>query len=153
MKGVLISLVVGLLGGAALLYFCWARPALDREPEVIIKTDTLTIRDTLTITDVEVVERRVTDTIRVVMRDTIEVSLPREQVVHKDSSYYVVISGFEPKLDTLKVYPTTTIIWKEKTIVEPQKRWGLSVVAGGGFGVSGLTPFVGVGVSYDLFQW
>lgn len=153
MRGVLISLVVGLLGGAALLYFCWARPRLSREPEVVIRTDTLTIRDTLTITEVKVVERRVTDTIRVVLRDTIEVSLPREQVVYEDSSYYAVVSGFQPVLDTLKVYPTTTTIWIEKTIVEPQKRWGLSVVGGGGFGVSGLTPFVGIGITYDLLQW
>lgn len=157
MKGAIISLLVGLLLGAALLYFCWARPALEREPEVVIKTDTLVVRDTVTMTELVPVIRRVTDTVRVevptVQHDTVAVLLPREQVVYQDTSYYAVVSGFQPRLDTLSVYPETRTIYIEKTIKSPEKRWGLSLVGGGGFGAQGVTPFVGVGVTWDLLQW
>lgn len=157
MRGALIGLLVGLLAGAALLYFCWARPALEREPEVVIQTDTVTVRDTVTLTELVPVIRRVTDTVRVevptVQHDTVAVLLPREQVVYPDSSYYAVVSGFQPRLDTLIVYPVTTTIYVEKTVKSPKKRWGLSLVGGGGFGAQGLTPFVGLGISWDIFQW
>lgn len=157
MRGALIGLLVGLLAGAALLYFCWARPALERQPDVVIKTDTLVVRDTVTMTELVPVIRRVVDTIHVevptVQHDTISVMLPREEVIYQDSSYFAVVSGFQPRLDTLKVFPETRTIYIEKTVKSPEKRWGLSLVGGGGFGAQGLTPFVGLGISWDILQW
>ena len=157
MKTALISLLVGLLAGAALLYFCWARPALNREPEVIVKTDTLVVRDTVTMTELVPVIRRVTDTVRVevqtIQHDTVSVLLPREEVVYQDTSYYAVISGFQPRLDTLSVYPETRTIYIEKTIREPTKHWGLGIQGGVGAGISGFTPYIGIGVSYNLLSW
>lgn len=158
MKNALVGLLVGLLVGATLLYFCWARPALEHANEsVVVRTDTLVVRDTLTITEVREVTRRVTDTIRVevptTQYDTIVVSLPRESVTYADSSYYAVVSGFQPVLDTIKVFPVSTTIYIETQRPTRVKRWGLSVVGGGGFGAQGLTPFVGVGVSWDILQW
>ena len=39
------------------------------------------------------------------------------------------------------------------TLKVPKKRFGLSVFAGYGFGDSGLTPLVGVGVGYNLIEF
>lgn len=159
MKQLLIALSIGLLLGAALLYFAWARPALDRarnqeqQRDTIVFRDTVIFRDTVLFPKPVPVEHRIVDTIQVVTKDTVLVTLPREEVVYSDTSYYAVVSGFQPRLDTLKVFPEQRAIYIEKTIQAPQKRWGLSVVGGGGFGAQGLTPFVGVGVSWDILQW
>lgn len=97
------------------------------------------------------------DTVRLatLKRDTVFVDVPIERRVYQeDSLYRAVVSGWHPSLDTLMVFPkTTTITIRETVPVPDRRRWGIGIQAGAGVGKDGLTPYVGVGVSYNLLSW
>ncbi len=83
--------------------------------------------------------------------DSVAVLVPMEQKVYSDSANYrAVISGAWVALDTIEVYPRREIV----TIKQPPdtRRWGVSLMAGYGW-AGKWTPFVGVGVSYNLFRF
>lgn len=123
-------------------------------------------RDTLVITRIDTInafypveiERKVVDTLLVQVapdtirvRDTIYMQLPVEKVAYKDSNYFAVVSGYRPRLEQIEIYQRERIV----TITEraPARRWGLGVTAGYGVYPGGVTPYVGVGVTYNLLQW
>lgn len=92
------------------------------------------------------------DTVRI--GDTL---LHRKRVVYEDSLYRAVVSGYvDPRLDSMIVYPRTVYQTVTNDVYHPvliklkKKRWGLGLQAG--YGYSGGF-YVGVGVSYDLWQW
>ena len=83
--------------------------------------------------------------------DSVAVIVPMERKTYTDSSTYrAVISGAWASLDTMEVYPRREIV----TIKQPpdRRRWGVSLTAGYGW-AGKWTPFVGVGVSYNLFRF
>lgn len=124
------------------------------------RVDTLVIRDTFKVTEPKYITRRVvdsvpypvTDTIR--MRDTLYVLLEREQVTWEDSLARVYASGIDPHVDSVIHFTQEMVITREIPVIQVKKtRWGIGVQAGAGVGKDGLTPFVGVGVSYILLSW
>ena len=124
------------------------------------KVDTLVIRDTIKVTEPISVTKRVvdsipypvTDTLR--LRDTLYVILEREQIRWEDSLSVVYASGVMPQVDSVIHYTESLIITKEIPVIQVNKtRWGLGVQAGVGAGKGGLTPYVGVGVSYNILSW
>jgi hypothetical protein len=84
--------------------------------------------------------------------DSLQLILIREQRHYSDSTFDAWVSGIDPKLDSIKTYNETRIITKEIPVIK-KTRWGLGVQAGVGAGRGGLTPYVGVGVSYNLLSW
>ena len=120
-------------------------------------TDTIIERDTITAIP-DTVFRTVAlgeKTVKVVIHDTlcktdtVEVTLPYVQKQYKDSSYSAWISGYEPSLDSIRVFPKTTIIRESKVARQKDRRWG--VFGGVGIGVSDrITPCVGVGIGYRI---
>ena len=120
-------------------------------------TDTIIERDTITAIP-DTVFRTVAlgeKTVKVVIHDTlcktdtVTVSLPFVQKQYKDSSYSAWISGYEPSLDSIRVFPKTTIIRESKVVRQKDRRWG--VFGGVGIGVSDrITPCVGVGIGYRI---
>lgn len=120
-------------------------------------TDTIVKRDTITAIP-DTVYRTVSlgeKTVKVIIHDTlcktdtVTVSLPFVQKQYKDSSYSAWISGYEPSLDSISVFPTTTIIRESKVVRQKDRRWG--VFGGVGIGVSDrITPCVGVGIGYRI---
>ena len=74
---------------------------------------------------------------------------------YQDSNYYAKVSGVQPRLDELRVYPKTVYetqyIYRD--IVGKPKRWGLGLSAGYGVGKNGLTPVLAVTVNYNLWQF
>lgn len=120
-------------------------------------TDTIVKRDTITSIP-DTVFRTVAlgeKTVKVVIHDTlcktdtVTVSLPFVQKQYKDSSYSAWISGYEPSLDSIRVFPKTTIIRESKVVRQKDRRWG--VFGGVGIGVSDrITPCVGVGIGYRI---
>lgn len=101
-----------------------------------------------------------TDTAFIVLTDvkvdTIKqlVYLPREYMVYKDSSYRAVVSGVQPRLDSIEVYQRNTTTTITKTVKVPdKKRWGLGVNVGAGWNGKEVQPFVGVGVQYNIVRW
>ena len=122
------------------------------------KVDTLFIRDTIKVTEAISVTKRVvdsipypvTDTLR--LRDTLYGYLEREQIRWEDSLAVVYASGVMPQVDSVIHHTQNLIITKEIPVIK-KTRWGLGVQAGVGAGKGGLTPYVGVGVSYNLLSW
>lgn len=120
-------------------------------------TDTILERDTI-ISVPDTVYRTVAlgeKTVKVVVhdtlckRDTVTISLPFVQKQYKDSSYSAWISGYEPSLDSIRVFPKTTIIRESKVVRQKDRRWG--VFGGIGIGViDRITPCVGVGIGYRI---
>lgn len=98
----------------------------------------------------------VRDTLR--LHDTLFVPITIEKRVYKDSLYRAEISGYKPSLDKIEIYQQTRTVTKvEQVLVKDKKRWGLGIQAGYGVGIhSGVvytTPYIGVGVSYNLLRW
>lgn len=124
------------------------------------KVDTLVIHDTLisykpVFKEKRVIEKqlvKVTDTL--IVHDTLYVYLDREQVVWQDSLSVVYASGILPQVDSVRHFTSHQIFTIEKTIpVTKKTHWGLGVQAGIGAGKNGLTPYVGVGISYNILSW
>lgn len=129
-----------------------------RPPE--IKVDTLLICDTIKVTETISVKERVVDSIMVAVTDTIVrndttfVYLPRQQRQYQSPQFHAWVSGYDPKLDSIKLYQTTRTINKEIPVIQKQKpRFSLGITGGYGAGKDGLTPFVGVGLTYNLLSW
>lgn len=130
-----------------------------QEPQSV-KVDTLFVRDTIKVTQPKFITRRVvdsvlvpvTDTIR--LRDTLYVFLEREQIRWEDSLSVVYASGVRPEIDSVIHYAERMVIVKEIPVVRVKKtRWGIGIQAGAGATRDGLTPYVGVGVSYNILSW
>lgn len=79
----------------------------------------------------------------------------REYREYQDSNYYAKVSGVQPRLDEVRVYPKTVYetqyIYRD--IVGKPKRWGLGLSAGYGVGRYGLSPVLAVTVNYNLWNW
>lgn len=127
------------------------------ETRQVIRTDTLTVvrTDTLRIREPVYITRRIVDTIRLVIRQTDTVYLPRAQRRYEDSLYTAWVSGYQARLDSIRIYFPTKIRYITKEIKTAQKppRWGLSLQAGYGISKNGLAPYAGIGVSYNILTW
>lgn len=120
-------------------------------------TDTIVKRDTITAIP-DTVYRTIAlgeKTVKVVVHDTlcktdtVEIALPFEQREYRDSNYNAWVSGYEPALDSIRLFPKTTIVRDSKVVRQKDRRWG--VFGGVGIGVSDrITPCVGVGIGYRI---
>jgi hypothetical protein len=128
------------------------------------RVDTLVVRDTIvqekpvyrTISQVRTEYVPVCDTIRI--QDTLFVPVPIETKVYEDSLYRAEVSGYRASLDRLEIYQQERIITQTIPVqVRERKRWGIGVQAGYGVSIPNgkpvLSPYIGIGVSYDLIRW
>ena len=130
------------------------------ETRVEHTSDTLYVRDTITREMPVYTHTYTRDTILVRVTDTLLVELPREVRVYSDSLYYAEVSGYDPRLDYLELYQQERVITRDVTqVVEVKKaaRWGVGVQVGYGIGTHAgtvyTTPYVGVGLSYNLLTF
>ena len=155
-----VSILTAFLFGALASYFAvkghFQAELATLTPEVIqvvVKRDTLRLNPVL-----REIHKVTHDTIKIVMNDTIvrrdTIYLEREQRVYEDEEYKAFVSGFQPRLDSIYVYPKTIY----ETKVSTRKEWrrftyGVQV----GMGV--VMPFnsspsfggyVGVGIGYNF---
>ncbi len=77
------------------------------------------------------------------------VVLPVSQKHYADSLYDAWVSGYEPRLDSIRVYGRT--ITNTLCIKKTAPRLNIGLQGGYGFTPKGLQPYLGVGVSYRLF--
>lgn len=151
----IIAVLLSLVVGAACLRYGYQRGKRDALEGLKPQRDTIILRDTITRVKpifVEINGEIRTDTLW--LHDTLALPVPIEQKVYADSDYRAVVSGWHASLDTISVYPKTMVI-TEITPVEipPPKRWGLGIAAGYGASKDGLSPYIGVGISYSILQW
>ena len=154
----LLAVIVTLLLG-----YAWGRysaPSISVPIEtIVVHTDT--ISDTIPVpTDSVIIKWRTvklptaspTDTVFLTRVDSVEVQVPITQKEYKDSTYHAWVSGFEPSLDSIYVFSKTTTITKT-TPVYVKKRWGVGVQVGVGVTNNKVSPYIGVGVSYNLWNF
>ena len=160
-KGFWIVLAVLAASIAMNVWFWTSEP----ETETILKRDTVW-RDTAiyepqpaeTVNTGRVVYIRVPmtgerDTLRDTIRDSIDVPVPIVQRRYDDSLYTAWVSGFEPKLDSLRLHMpevTTTIT---KTVREPTPLLTLGVQMGGGYGLIHRQPDIYIGIGGQINLW
>ena len=155
-----VSILTAFLFGALASYFAvkghFQAKLEDLTPEVIqvIKRDTLRL-NTPVLREIHKVTH---DTIKIVMNDTIvrrdTIYLEREQRIYEDEDYKAFVSGFQPRLDSIYVYPKTIY----ETKVSTRKEWrqftyGVQVGAGVVMPFNSSPSFggyIGIGVGYNF---
>lgn len=128
--------------------------------------DTLVIYETKLVEKPVFVEKKVVEKVPVlvpvsdtmVVHDTIYVYMDREQVHWQDSMSDVYASGYDVQVDSVRYNIQTQVITKERdVIVKVKPKWSIGVHAGyGAFAKNGqvyTSPYIGVGVSYNLLSW
>ena len=89
-----------------------------------------------------------------VIHDTTFVYLEREKVTWRDSLCEVYVSGIMASVDSVRHFQEYKYITIEKQVpVKVKSHWGLGVNAGYGVGKGVFTPYIGVGISYNLLSW
>lgn len=156
---ILFGIAIGLAIGIAFLIGRRTARVEFRE-QVVERVDTLFIRDTICVSEPIYVARRVVDSVLVPvvdtirMRDTLYVQMEREQVQWRDSLSEVYASGINPQVDSVRHFVTERIVTRDVPVERWRRtRWGIGIQAGYGAGREGLTPYLGVGVSYNILAW
>ena len=155
--GIAVAVLIGVLIGQK-------HPQKSPVEPIKEKVDTLLIFDTITLTKPVFMEKiqldsvymPVTDTLW--KHDTLYVYLEREQIQWQDSLCRVYASGINPQVDSVTHFVQETIITREISVpVKVKSRWGLGIQVGYGAGINGkqvyMTPYVGVGISYNILSW
>lgn len=128
------------------------------------RVDTLFIHDTIVSEKPVFVEKKVTERVLVPVTDTLRVTdtlyvwMDREQIRWSDAFSDVYASGMQVQVDSVIHRMQTQVITQEKeVIVKCKSRWGVGIHAGyGAFAKNGqisTSPYIGVGISYNLLTW
>lgn len=83
--------------------------------------------------------------------DSTTLSIPITQRKYETKDFTAWVSGYNPQLDSCWVYPKTTTVTKIQKV--NTGRWGLGVQVGMGVCGKQVSPYIGIGVSYNLFTW
>ena len=150
----------------ALSFMSWRRGYSTAVAELVeaAKPDTLIVRDTVTVECPVPILTTIIDTFLVaypdiiVIHDTTFVQLPKERQEYSGKDYHAVVSGYQPSLDLIQVFPETKTI--TKTISVPSRNrshWSIALQAGYGLTLHNnrITPipYIGAGLSYSLVEW
>ena len=140
--------------------------------DIVVRTDTVVVTDTVIERMPEPMAMSVVDTLHIpvmdtvlysvkdtlYVRDTLYVELPREQKFYSADDYRVWVSGYHPRLDSIAVFPSS--VYVDREVIRRERmpgRWGLGLHAGYGVGCADgrlkLSPYIGVGISYNLLSW
>lgn len=121
-----VLLVVGIVIG----WLC--RQSLIR-PEVVTQRDTIIVTDTIKEMYPVAIREEIVDTIQIEARDTIRindtlyVSLPMEKRTYRRDEYYAEVTGYNPRLTYIEVYPKTVYVNERITKALPKNsvRFGI----------------------------
>lgn len=159
MRRTLLGFVGGVIACALLFR---TLPRAERRGETVADTVRVTLTDTVRIarpvTRDSVVIRYVTarlpvvrDTVHVIAReecDSAEVEIPVMRKRYADSTYTAWVSGYNPSLDSIHVYPRHEVVTITNTVRRKPKRWSVGLSAGYGMTPKGFQPYVGAGVTW-----
>lgn len=121
--------------------------ALPAQADTLIIRDTIVVKRPVYVTKTRI--ERVTDTLYIkgdTVRVAVEVPISHERADYESASVWY--HGYRAGIDSLAVYPETRVITRT---VAP--KWSVGLTAGYGASKDGLSPFVGVGVSYAIFSF
>ena len=154
--------ILAVLATAAICFLVARRCNGIKEPpqeHIVVRTDTMYVRDTLTVYRPSKVTRTVKDTVRVIvketqidtMHDTVYVYLPQESIVWQDDRCIVYAHGINPQVDSVTHFSSDAVV--TRTVTGRPKRWGIGVSAGYGMSKDGLSPYIGLGISYNIIRF
>jgi len=160
----ILALVVALVAAVSVLSWRLGYRAAVAEPVEAAKSDTLIVRDTVTIECPVPILTTIIDTFLVaypdiiIIHDTTFVLLPKERKEYSGKDYRAVVSGYQPSLDLIQVFPETKTI--TQTISAPSRKrshWSIALQAGYGLTLQNnrITPlpYIGAGLSYSIIEW
>lgn len=87
------------------------------------------------------------------IQDSVDVPIPIIQKRYDDSLYTAWVSGFEPNLDSIRLYLPTITETITNTIVKPTPRLSVGVQTGAGVGVVSRQPDVYIGIGAQWRLW
>jgi len=151
LAGAILGLCTGFFSGKAI----YDKPVIEN-----VTRDTVTFHDTIPdiapmpkdSTRIKWVTRWLTmkpDTITqwetLTIHDSVAVEVPITSKHYSSKDYDAWVSGFEPSLDSIKVYQRTEYITERVTLSKPPNKWELDAVAGIDYNVTTqrYTPHVG----------
>lgn len=76
------------------------------------------------------------------------VQIPISQNVYQGINYTAYVSGFHQQLDSIEVRERVIT----NTIVKKRSRWNVGISAGYACTPKGLSPYIGVGVTWNIFR-
>lgn len=148
-----------------LLGFLTGKAVYDKPIVEKVERDTIIVTDTIPQyfpKPVEVIKTKVdykyltkvantTDTLT--LRDSVLVEVPIESKHYHANEYDAWVSGYEPSLDSIKVYQRTEYITETITRHKPPNRFTVGIQGGYGYGFKSKTwePYVGVGIGIRIF--
>lgn len=177
MKRAIIISVVSLIIGIILGVLVNRQMIADDRQEPQIYSDTIVHTDTITYIDtVRYIQpipkdsfvtrhQTITDTTHITVNDTdttivTNYDIPITQKEYSDSTYHAWVSGYEPTLDSIYVFPKSQQINHTQHInttitkIKYKKHyWGLGIGSGIGYSSQGFMPYVGIGIQYNIFTW
>ena len=154
--------ILAVLATAAICLFVARRCDGTKEPpqeHIVVRTDTMYVRDTVTVYKPSKVTRTIKDTMRLIvketqvdtMHDTVYVYLPQESIVWQDDRCIVYAHGINPQVDSVTHFNSGAVV--TRTVTGRPKRWGIGVSAGYGMSKDGLSPYIGLGISYNIIRF
>lgn len=162
--GWILLLVAALVAAVSVLSWRLGYRSAVAESIETPKADTLIVRDTVTVETPVPILTTITDTLLVaypdivIIHDTTFVQLPKERKEYSGKDYRAIVSGYQPSLDLIQVFPETKVV--TRTISVPSRKrshFALSLQAGYGitFQDNRITPlpYIGAGLSYRLVEW
>ena len=96
---------------------------------------------------------RPTDTVMcsVPQTDSVKVQLPIVQRTYGDSLYTAWVSGYDARLDSIRLYTRSQYSFKAR---DKPRHWGVGIGAGVGFTPKhGVQPYIGIGIQYNLIRF
>ena len=151
---VVAASIIGSFGAG---YHYGHRSATSDADSVVIRRDTIIRCDTVVFEKPIFKTQFVTDTLIVAaidtLRDTVIVELPRTTRIYEDADYRAQVSGFDPTLDRIEVFPKTVTVTETEIRTKEASKWSFGVGIGPGvlLDIEGR-PHVGiaatVGVNY-----
>lgn len=84
------------------------------------------------------------------IHDTIRVAVPLSLYTFEAPDFRAEVEGFGVTLKQIEVFPETIY---RTTIVKEPARWGVGVQLGVGLSKNGFTPYLGVGLQWNVWAW
>lgn len=86
-------------------------------------------------------------------RNSMAVEIPITQKRYDGDDYRAYVSGYEPNLDSIFVFPKTTVIHERS--YKPPNKWHIGITGGYGYGFKSkqAEPYIGIGITYSIISF
>lgn len=96
------------------------------------------------------VSKEITIDTTAVKSDSATVVMPITQKVYEDSAFRAYVSGYRPALDSIEIFKRTETIYIRSPTKD--KKWGIGIQAGFGLTPHRVHPYIGIGISYNIWS-